>query len=158
MPENQSKKKHEKYYSSILRDLQACSCFKDIQAKCRRYESEIGEMRNSPTVSTRHDIDEEAMILVPSDAPNDPLLVPVSVTADGDCLPYTGSILGCGTETHPMEIRARIVIELAVNKETYLDPEYLQLETNFTDQEASQLPTAYAVFSDHYLVPTRYKA
>ena len=49
------------------------------------------------------------------------LLIPVNVDGYGDCLPRSTSLLVYGTQNHPVEMRARIVVELVTNEALYLD-------------------------------------
>lgn len=60
-------------------------------------------------------VDQKAMDIYPDDA--DHLTFTVSVKADGNCLPYTGSVLAFGNDVHGTEIRVRIVIEQTLNEE-----------------------------------------
>lgn len=44
-------------------------------------------------------VDEHALDIYPNDTPQNSVLYPVEVNADGNCLPYTGSIHGFGTQS-----------------------------------------------------------
>lgn len=51
---------------------------------------------------------------------------PASAIANGDCLPGTGSVYAFGDDTRADEIRARIVVELVLNEDYYLEESNLQ--------------------------------
>ena len=85
--------------------------------------------------------------LVPDDIqPNSPMF-PAQVEGDGNCLSRTTSVLCYGHEQAHIEMRARIVIELAAHYELYLDIEY-QLGTN---QKSKTVTPSFAMFSDHFI-------
>ena len=117
---------------------------------CSKYEAEIGKLKYVPKVSwlPHHNLDKTAMKICPRGIY--PPLRPITVTANGDCLPNAGSLFVYGDETHAEEIRARIIIELVLHKQLYLDPNHLRSLTN-TDREANMLPTMFAIFSDYYI-------
>ena len=76
--------------------------------------------------------------------------IAVTVIGDGNCLPRTGSVLAFGNEMHHEEMRLRIVVEMAINRDTYLEKEYLTRKTAFADKEANNI-TTFALFSDNYM-------
>ena len=101
------------------------------------------------------EIDTNAVDNVPEDVPSDPFLVPVVVPACGDCLPYCGSVYAFQNANHPLEMRARIIIELAIHKALYLDANNLRKGVAITDKQASLLPTTYTMMSGIYFPGTR---
>ena len=68
-------------------------------------------------------VDAVSMHLLPQDAPDGHL--PISIIGDGNCFPRTVSVLTLGTESHHVEMRVRIIIEMAVNFILYTDPIFL---------------------------------
>ena len=70
-------------------------------------------------------LDKMAKNLYPTDAPA-PQCVPAKVNSDGDCLAWCASILAYGYDLHPFEIRVRIIQELVVNEDYYLQEENLR--------------------------------
>lgn len=65
-------------------------------------------------------VDEISMSIYPADITQEQVMYTVSVSTDGNCLPYTGSVHAFGTEKRGAEMRARIVTELALHQ-LYLD-------------------------------------
>ena len=65
------------------------------------------------------------MNLKPNDVDVIKDLVPVKVSADGDCLPHSGSILIFGKGAFDVEVKARIIVELAAHRDFYLDEHHL---------------------------------
>lgn len=139
------------YFDSVLYILQAMETFDDIFEFCSHLQLPHYEIRSQmPSIMTTGlCIDEKALGLYPPDVPNNTVTYPVSVTGDGNCLPYTGSILAFGTEQHGKEMRVRIVIELTLHKEKYLSNEYLQ--QGVLEQGSKNLPQSYAMSSEKYL-------
>ena len=68
-------------------------------------------------------VDAVSMHRLPQDAPDGHL--PISITGDGNCFPRTVSVLTSGTESHHVEMRVRIITEMAVNFIMYTDPIFL---------------------------------
>ena len=92
---------------------------------------------------------------MPSDvSENTSCLSPVSVSADGNCLPRSGSVLAFGHENFADEIRVRLVIELVLNEDL---SERLIPATRgrirrqggvFDDKAAERLPISYDMYND----------
>ena len=159
---NTEKNKHqlahtgEDYFAALLTDLEQTESYDDLLAKCITYKQEIGGLNcTSPPKPDNLLTDHQSLCLVPPDILNESNLTPAEVTADGDCLPRSGSVLVFGEEDHSMEIRARIVIELATQEEVYLDPKHLKQGTNLTGKKANVLPTTFTMFSDFYIPSTK---
>lgn len=66
------------------------------------------------------------MSINPADITQEQVMYPVSVSADGNCLPYTGNVHAFGTEKRGAEMRVSIVTELALHQQLYLEQTYLQ--------------------------------
>lgn len=75
-------------------------------------------------------------------------LTAVSVYGDGNCLARCGSLIMYGDEKHHLDVRLRIVCELALNVDTYLDSIFLA--RGYSSTKGENLHVQYAMFSDHY--------
>jgi hypothetical protein len=60
-------------------------------------------------------------MFIPMISLNARALYPCTIKADGNCLPSCGSVFGYGSDTNSAEIRVRIVTELVLNDDYYLD-------------------------------------
>lgn len=69
-------------------------------------------------------VDEDAQELMPDGIPGEHKF-PVEILPDGNCLPRCGSVLCFASEEHHREIRLRITMDLIINRELYLNDEYL---------------------------------
>jgi hypothetical protein len=87
--------------------------------------------------------------LYPEDAP---AATPVSIKADGNCLPRCGSLLAFGQEDFHKEMRVRIIMEFALHQETYLDSVYL---SRGLDHHDAKLPTIYGMYSGEHVPCTQ---
>ena len=87
-------------------------------------------------------IDSEAMKLQYS-CPDGMHLYPAVVPTDGDCLAYCVTVF---TNITPEEVRVRMTIESISQENLYLNHEFL----NFGRDASSDLPLAYAQYSDYY--------
>ena len=67
--------------------------------------------------------DVDAASVFPKDTPR---LTPLAIAGDGNCLPRCASVLVYGDEEHHTEMRARIILELVLAQECYLDESFLQ--------------------------------
>lgn len=97
------------------------------------------------------EVDELAVDRYPDDVPDKRTLYPCKTKADGNCLPSTGSIFAYGDPNHTSEMRVRILHELVLHKDMYLDNDFL---SRGCVQDAScqkQLPRVYAQYSDMHV-------
>ena len=95
----------EGFFEALLTDLQQAKSFDELRAKCITYKQEIGDLNcRSPPKPVKLLPDEQSLCLVPEDILSGRSLTPAEVTADGDCLPRSGSVLAFGEDDHPMEI------------------------------------------------------
>lgn len=83
-----------------------------------------------------------------ADITQEQVMYPVSVSADGNCLPYTGNVHAFGTEKRGAEMRVSIVTELALHQQLYLEQTYLQ---RGLDVPTTNLPMRFAMYSESYL-------
>ncbi|VDI81079.1 Hypothetical predicted protein [Mytilus galloprovincialis] len=147
--------KYRKYYfARTLTELGQCQTYEEILEKCENIYRIIDEKgyridyNYSPNITnTGIAIDERTHSILPSDIPHDVTLHPVKVSADGNCLPYSGSILVSGKEGMSEEIRVRIILESCIFKDAYLNQGFL--ERGFREKNNS-LAKTFAFYSDEY--------
>ena len=107
----------EKFFEESLRELESCSSFDELTRKCKelhegcqkfimQYEYEASIM------NTGLPIDEDALELYPADNPQHCVLYPIKVRADGNSLPYTGSIHGFGNESKGKRCESELLLRL----------------------------------------------
>ena len=131
-------------FNAIHAQLLACVSFRQLKMTVNRL-THIADQFALPT-NTCHIgeqpvvVDDVARCLMPEDAPE--RYFPVCVKADGNCFPRALSLLLFGTEDHHLELRCRIVMELALNEDLYLNANIWGME--------DQLLTTLASLSDHY--------
>ncbi|KAK7109352.1 uncharacterized protein [Littorina saxatilis] len=127
--------------SNILKRLSTSASFIDFVAIAKEVCSVLPPLcTKEGLTSGRYKTDSMSLDLYPDDGPQG--LTPVSVYGDGNCLPRCGSVLAYGTEGHHLEIRARIAIELAINKDFYLNPRL--------SAKVDNLPKFCAQYSEFY--------
>ena len=124
--------------------------------KCHQISTSFINFEQSPQsvsiIQHKMDVDADAMDVYPNDIPDARALYPCTIKADGNCLPSCGSVFGYGSDTNSAEIRVRIVTELVLNDDYYLDNKSL-LKGTCTDggNSTKQLPKIYAQYSDMYV-------
>ena len=72
------------------------------------------------------ELDTRAAALYPEDGPSG--LFSVKVGTDGNCCPRALSVLAYGKEDHHVEMRCRLVVEMASDEEKYLTPSNWELD------------------------------
>ncbi|CAG2231226.1 unnamed protein product [Mytilus edulis] len=97
-------------------------------------------------------VDEDSLQIFPRDISQKEFfeLTPVRIGADGNCLPYTGSVFAFGDQKRAEEIRVRKIIEQTIFKDYYLDHDYLKRGTN-NSYTNNALSKTYAMYSDEYI-------
>ena len=75
-------------------------------------------------------------------------MTPLAIVGDGNCLPRCASVLVYGNQDHHAEMRARIILELVLAQECYLDESFLQVGC-----QGSNVLAKYSMFSGQ-VVPT----
>ena len=94
-------------------------------------------------------IDDISVGLYPDDGPRN--CKPISVYGDGNCFTRCLSLICYGTQDRHLEMRARLCVEGVMNRQFYLDNDYLNLEGKFFGDLTEYL----AIVSEHYnSVPT----
>ena len=116
------------FCTSCLRGVLAITPVPPSSKKCKIYENEYGYTgynihgQNVSVLSTKREICQAALQFVPTDIECNVVKYPVNVQADGNWLPQCGSVFAFGTEHSAVEVCAPISVELAIHKDTYLDP------------------------------------
>lgn len=142
----------ESFFEDTLRLFSSSKSFDDLKRKCQEVKEivqgyEVGYFRAS-IMNAGLPVDETALALFPDDVPGD-VLYPVCVRADGNCLPYAGSVIAFGNQDHATEMRVRIIAELVLNSETFLSQEFLQKGLSCTPN--IDLAKSFAMYSEEYL-------
>lgn len=71
--------------------------------------------------------DIDAAVYIPEDQPEINDLFPCQVHSNGNCLPSCGSIFAYGHTDNTAELLVRIILELVLKEEKYLDDKSLCL-------------------------------
>jgi hypothetical protein len=150
-PVEQEHPTREKHFEILLKRLSACRHFDKLSALCVQAKEEIAthKIKGKPSeiyVMQGFDVDQDSYEIAPGDLPG-PIRIPIKTVGDGNCLPRCGSLFAFGTERRHIEIWTRIVIELVVNEDLYLDDVYLNKGTD-SQEPLSKL---YATLSDLYI-------
>ncbi len=112
----------EEDFKNILSRWEAYS-FGQIYRECLRLRGRLEDLEGVQQTSDGFECDLKSWKLLNMNTRK----FPASVVGDGNCLPRSGSLLAFGEEEHPHEIRVRIIIELCLHKELYLDDDFLKL-------------------------------
>ena len=141
------------FWESVLCTFESCEDYNELEEVARRINSEnITPIRprnlNSRYCPSVHRIDSVAASMLPSDCPQD--VHPARTRGDGNCLPRALSIAYIGDESMHLEIRARIVLEGILNKNKYINEDYLKIGCTTRLSEES-ITVAYAKYSDFYV-------
>ena len=146
-------RERQTFYLECLQSLQRCKTFSALKDKCSEINRMQSRYRLAPKPisieSSGLAIDANSLRLFPDDIETDDIIFPVSVQADGDCLPHSGSVIAFGHENNAVEIRVRIIIEQTLFQEVYLSDSFLQKGLDETDQ--IQLSKTFAMFSEEYI-------
>jgi hypothetical protein len=97
-----------------------------------------------------------ALKIVPDDVPRSlHLHQPAKVYPDGNCFSRALSRIVYGEEWHFLEMRCRLVIELAVNCDLYLDNQYLMRRATHK-YKCDNIAMQYCTYTPQY-IPQRHK-
>ena len=141
----------EAYFSTVLNELHACVSYDQLRESCLKLDNCLYGSLSVLPLAAFTSRDRIASELIPDDVnATTASLTPMVVSADGDCLPHAGSVFAFGHQNGADEIRARLVIELALHEDNYLDGSFLRQGTLFDDKAADRCSTSYAMYSDHY--------
>lgn len=144
-------------YKTCLKELKSCQSFKKLKEKCDDISRHLKGFEIDPEsvdiIGYNLDEDDDAFEVLPEDIPDDRDLYPCQVKADGNCFPSCASVYAYGTIDRTAEMRVRIVTELVVNEESYLNDRNLKQGLNKED-EHKDLPKLYAQYSDMFVPGT----
>lgn len=148
---------NDNHFEKVLNSLKSCQSFSQLKAKCHQISTSFINFEQSPQsvsiIQHKMDVDADAMDVYPNGIPDARALYPCTIKADGNCLPSCGSVFfGYGSDKNSAEIRVRIVTELVLNDDYYLDNKSL-LKGTCTDggNSIKQLPKIYAQYSDMHV-------
>ena len=102
-----------------------------------------GSHWNCMSCKLGQEVDEVSMDLAPGDLTGN-IKFPIKIIGDGNCLPRCGSMLAFKNEDHHLEIRVRIVLELALNETVYMNNDYLRRGII----GKGQITNSYAMYRD----------
>ena len=116
------------FFASLQEKLVRAESFESLVNICTENVHSISPYNLRVTekfiaTTPRLSVDAVSMHLLPQGAPDGHL--PISIIGDGNCFPRTVSVLTLGTESHHVEMRVRIITEMAVNFIMYTDPLFL---------------------------------
>ncbi|CAG2232244.1 unnamed protein product [Mytilus edulis] len=149
----------EAFFLKTLNNLASCTTFTDVHKMCTKIQNEIERQQFNidynyfPSIlNTGISVDEDSLQIFPKDISQKELLelTPVRIGADGNCLPYTGSVFAFGDQKRAEEIRVRMIIEQTIFKDCYLDQDYLKRGTD-NSYTNNALSKTYAMYSDEYI-------
>ena len=147
------------HFANMLDILNTVKSFEELCELSKKYEKENKcydiSGHGITVVGSKLGIDGNSASLAPTDIESEHLLYPILIQADGNCLPRCGSLYAFGNQDKHEEIRCRIIIELALNKCTYIDPEFLIRGSDVSSTEAHKLLNAYTMYSDSYIPCTK---
>ena len=128
--------------------LSQCKTFAEVQTTCRALNLEPVSGFPRSMIGGNLFLDDLALELYPEDY--DINSFPVSVKADGDCLPACGSVFLYGNDMRCEEVLVRIISELALNIDFYLEDDNLRkgLPSNVTNDSLKKI---FAMFSADFI-------
>ena len=113
--------------------------------------------KRRPVINTKRSVDETAKKVLSKDFKSQRQCFPVKVRADGNYLPACGAVFAFGEDIKPQDIRIRIIEELVLHQNYYLDEKNLKkgYDKPSKDQEINK---AFAQYSDHFITGQKLKA
>ena len=128
-------KDRNKFFSRLLQEMAKQKNFRDLSSLLHNYMQKIqsfplpkGKHRTvKEVIHTQRDVDEYSSNITPFDIPGNHTFIARAIIGDGNCLFRTGSILCHGHENDYKELRVRVIAELCIHEEQYLDPDFLSL-------------------------------
>ena len=136
-------------WASILTAMEDCTDFNQLHELCQALEKEMPPLQ--PRVMTSFTSSDSLNHAVQSEIPTDgpKHLRAVLTDSDGNCLPRS---LGQGyfnDASKHLEIRARLVVEGVLQKDSYLNDDCLERGASYIYGNAD-LPTIFTTFSEYY--------
>ncbi|XP_076440515.1 uncharacterized protein LOC143279993 [Babylonia areolata] len=123
-PESSNRSRRQFFQEAQL-SIERASTFEELRSVCTILEPQMSTWKMFE-MSPVHDIavDATAVSLLPACYVEQ--FVPITVEGDGNCFCRSLSFLMSGTEANHTEIRVRMVINLVINEDDYVDPEKLK--------------------------------
>lgn len=151
-PESRSIENRNLFFEQSLQILGRCSSFEELTARCQEIHQVCETFTlhydyEASIMNTGLPVDEYALEIYPTDTPQHSVLYPVNVKADGNCLPYAGSIHRFGNQNCGKEMRVRMIIEAVLNKSLYLSQDFLE---QGLQKKQKKLAQTFALYSDEY--------
>jgi hypothetical protein len=145
-----SDSERDRFFVDLQSKLISAKTYKSMKKLCTGMNNTLQEMPLIEPVSL-HDHHLHVDLKAQSDIPSDLCgrKEALSVVGDGNCLPRCGSIVAFGCEDKHLEIRTRMVVDMLVNEELYLEDKYLA--RGFTSKAPEcGFASLFASFSDLY--------
>ncbi|XP_046554961.1 uncharacterized protein LOC124264267 isoform X2 [Haliotis rubra] len=143
-------------FDEYLGNLKNCKSFTELKEECKAIAGTMNDIEIQRNITLPYKdlkVDIPSVKILPDDLDDVRELYPCSVKADGNCLPSVGSVYAYGTIDRTSEMRVRIVTELALNEDLYLDRNFLQ--NGRCPANAKNWPKIYAQYSDLFIHGTR---
>ncbi|XP_064649611.1 uncharacterized protein LOC135501423 [Lineus longissimus] len=139
------------FFADIQTQMKKVKDYGKLVNICTVAKEKLGEfplgMLELGTISNLLKRDQKAERDIPNDMAHRKKAL--NVLADGNCFPRCASLLAYGNEDHHVEMRVRIVIEMTMNEDTYLNDNYLGGGFNSKTPKCG-LASLFASFSDIY--------
>ena len=137
-------------FEDIHDKMKKCTTFAELEQLCQHILQLLPISHDIPgDLDENLQVDEQSSELLRE--ANIFSLEALSVVADGNCLSRCASILLYNSHEKHVEMRVRIIVELVVHKDTYLDDSFLEKSFGPSSQTPCHLSTTYAMFSDQYI-------
>ena len=112
-------------FEDIHDKMKKCTTFAELEQLCQHILPLLPISHDIPgDLDENLQVDEQSSELLRE--ANIFSLEALSVVADGNCLPRCASILLYNSQEKHVEMRVRIIVELVVHKDTYLDDSFLE--------------------------------
>ena len=136
-------------FDALSLQLNKACTYADLEVVCRQHSHLASQHpMGTASLSAADPVvtpDVNAASVFPKDSPR---LTPLAIVGDGNGLPRCASVLVYGNQDHHAEMRARIILELVLAQECYLDESFLQMGC-----QGSNVLATYSMFSGQ-VVPT----
>ena len=146
----QEVRRKEGTFRRILKSLQARDTFINLKKQCAIIKNQIGYTHGTPRSYHNFQAEPISQSILPNNISVNGDTA-VKVKADGDCLPACGSVFAYGNDLHVFEMRTRIVAELTLNEEYYLNETNLIKGEVANTENVGSLIKAYAMYSEEYM-------
>ena len=132
----------EDYFKEILCRWETIP-FEQLEEECLRLRSKLDDLNGLQRSSEGFIGDINAWRLLNKDEEK----FPASVLGDGNCLLRSGSVFAFGDEEQPCEMRVRIIIEICLHKDLYLDNDFLNEGLVHLSTQGTSLKPEFAKIS-----------